>query len=117
MAIPGMEADPDLGFTKTDLGIFLTLNGVVYGVSKFVNGFVGDRVNARWFMMLGLSMCAICNFIFGMSSTVWLFGLMWVLNGWFQGTGWRRRLRTDKCGSQYGKTPFRPRLCHLGKYL
>ncbi|MBP3774263.1 MAG: MFS transporter [Bacteroidaceae bacterium] len=88
MAIPGMEADPDLGFTKTDLGIFLTMNGVVYGISKLVNGFVGDRVNARWFMMLGLAMCAICNFVFGMSSTVWLFGLMWVLNGWFQGTGY-----------------------------
>ena len=88
MAIPGMEADPDLGFTKTDLGIFLTLNGVVYGISKFVNGFIGDRVNARWFMMFGLAMCAVCNLIFGMSSVVWLFGLMWVLNGWFQGTGY-----------------------------
>lgn len=88
MAIPGMEADPTLGFTKTDLGIFLTLNGIVYGLSKFLNGFVGDRVNARWFMMLGLSMCAICNFIFGMSSAVWLFGLAWVMNGWFQGTGY-----------------------------
>ena len=73
MAIPGMEADPTLGFTKTDLGIFLTLNGVVYGLSKFLNGFVGDRVNARWFMMFGLAMCAICNFVFGMSSVVWLF--------------------------------------------
>ena len=88
MAIPGMEADADLGFTKTDLGIFLTMNGVVYGISKFLNGFVGDRVNARWFMMFGLTMCAICNIVFGMSSVVWLFGLMWVLNGWFQGTGY-----------------------------
>ena len=61
MAIPGMEADPDLGFTKTDLGIFLTLNGVVYGISKFVNGFIGDRVNARWFMMFGLAQCAISS--------------------------------------------------------
>ena len=88
MAIPGMEADPTLGFTKTDLGIFLTLNGVVYGLSKFLNGFVGDSVNARWFMMFGLAMCAICNFVFGMSSVVWLFGVAWVLNGWFQGCGY-----------------------------
>lgn len=88
MAIPGMEADPTLGFTKTDLGIFLTLNGVVYGLSKFLNGFVGDRINARWFMMFGLTMCAICNFVFGMSSAVWLFGVAWVLNGFFQGTGY-----------------------------
>ena len=88
MAIPGMEADTTLGFTKTDLGIFLTMNGVVYGLSKFLNGFVGDRINARWFMMFGLAMCAICNFVFGMSSVIWLFGVAWVLNGWFQGTGY-----------------------------
>lgn len=88
MAIPGMEADAALHFSKADLGIFLTLNGVVYGISKFANGFLGDRLNARYFMMFGLAMCAICNFIFGMSSVVWLFGLMWILNGWFQGTGY-----------------------------
>lgn len=88
MAIPDMEADTALHFTKADLGIFLTLNGVVYGISKFANGFIGDRINARYFMMFGLTMCAICNFIFGMSSVVWLFGLMWILNGWFQGTGY-----------------------------
>lgn len=88
MALPDMEADTALNFTKADLGIFLTLNGVVYGISKFANGFLGDRLNARYFMMFGLTMCAICNFIFGMSSVIWLFGLMWVLNGWFQGTGY-----------------------------
>jgi OPA family glycerol-3-phosphate transporter-like MFS transporter/OPA family sugar phosphate sensor protein UhpC-like MFS transporter len=88
MAIPDMEADATLNFTKADLGIFLTLNGVVYGISKFANGFIGDRINARYFMMFGLSMCAICNFVFGMSSLVWMFGLMWILNGWFQGTGY-----------------------------
>ena len=88
MAIPGMEADASLDFSKADLGIFLTLNGVVYGISKFANGFLGDRINARYFMMFGLAMCAICNFVFGMSSVVWLFGLAWVLNGWFQGTGY-----------------------------
>jgi sugar phosphate permease len=88
MAIPDMEADPMLHFTKANLGIFLTMNGVVYGISKFANGFIGDRINARFFMMFGLTMCAICNFVFGMSSVVWLFGLMWVLNGWFQGTGY-----------------------------
>ncbi len=88
MAIPGMEADPDLGFSKADLGLILTLHGVVYGISKFLNGFVGDRLNARWFMMFGLTMCAICNFVFGMSSVVWLIGLAWVLNGFFQGMGY-----------------------------
>ena len=44
LAMPGLEAD--LGISKTSLGIFLTLNGVVYGLSRFVNGILADRMNA-----------------------------------------------------------------------
>ena len=40
LAMPGLEAD--LGISKTSLGIFLTLNGVVYGLSRFVNGVLAD---------------------------------------------------------------------------
>mgnify|MGYP003175044973 CR=1 FL=1 len=47
LAMPGLEAD--LGISKTSLGIFLTLNGVVYGLSRFVNGILADRMNARWY--------------------------------------------------------------------
>jgi OPA family glycerol-3-phosphate transporter-like MFS transporter/OPA family sugar phosphate sensor protein UhpC-like MFS transporter len=45
IAMPVMGQD--LGITKTDLGLFLTLHGLIYGVSKFANGIIGDRVNAR----------------------------------------------------------------------
>lgn len=44
LAHAGLEAD--LGISKTSLGIFLTLNGVVYGLSRFVNGILADRMNA-----------------------------------------------------------------------
>lgn len=88
MAIPAMESDASLHFTKADLGLFLTLGGLVYGISKFTNGILGDRLNARYFMMFGLVMCALCNFVFGLSSVVWIFGLIWILNNWFQGIGY-----------------------------
>jgi len=35
----------ELGITKEKLGLFLTLHGVLYGVSKFANGFLADRSN------------------------------------------------------------------------
>lgn len=85
IAMPEMQAD--LGITKTDLGLFLTLHGLLYGVSKFVNGFIGDRVNARYFMVVGLVLSAVCNLVFGFSSAVLVFGVVWMLNGWFQGMG------------------------------
>ena len=85
IAMPAMQ--DDLGITKGDLGLFLTLHGLLYGVSKFANGFVGDRVNARYFMVTGLVLSAACNIWFGFSSAVVMFGIVWMLNGWFQGMG------------------------------
>lgn len=85
IAMPAMQSD--LGVTKAELGIFLTLSGLLYGLSKFANGFFGDRANARVFLISGLVLSAVCNIIFGFSSAILAFGIVWVLNGWFQGMG------------------------------
>ena len=103
LAMPGLEAD--LGISKTSLGVFLTLNGLVYGFSRFLNGILADRMNARWYMAVGLALCALANFAFGFGEDVsyWItgqhdgsqftntmilfMGIMWVINGLLQGTG------------------------------
>src|SRR5438067_11620271 len=84
-AMPLMEHN--LGIHKQQLGLFLTLHGLLYGVSKFANGFLGDRANARNLMVTGLVASAILNIAFGFSSTVFLLGVIWMMNGWFQGMG------------------------------
>src|SRR5438067_1797471 len=66
VAMPVMEHQ--LGISKTDLGLFLTLHGLLYGVSKFINGMIGDRANARLMMVLGLAASTILNICFGMST-------------------------------------------------
>ena len=85
IAMPVLQSS--LGFKKTQLGLFLTLHGVLYGISKFANGFLGDRTNARAFMAFGLGASALMNVFFGFSSAVVLMGLIWMANGWFQGMG------------------------------
>ena len=85
IAMPLMERD--LGISKSGLGLFLTLHGVLYGVSKFANGFFGDRCNARAFMVVGLVASAVMNIFFGLGSSVVTLGIVWMLNGWFQGMG------------------------------
>lgn len=77
----------DLGITKDQLGIFLTLQGVIYGVSKCLNGLLADRANACVFMSVALVISALLNICFGLSSTVVALGLFWMINGWFQGMG------------------------------
>jgi phosphoglycerate transporter family protein len=85
IALPLLEKD--LGISKTDLGMFLTLHGILYGLSKFAHGFVADRANARALMVTGLLLSVLANVFFGFSSAVLTLGLFWVLNGWFQGIG------------------------------
>jgi OPA family glycerol-3-phosphate transporter-like MFS transporter/OPA family sugar phosphate sensor protein UhpC-like MFS transporter len=85
IAMPAMQQD--LGVTKSDLGLFLTLHGLLYGVSKFANGFLGDRVNARIFILIGLLLSAAANVVFGLSSAIIVLGVTWMVNGWVQGMG------------------------------
>ena len=103
LAMPGIEAE--MGISKTQLGIFLTLNGLIYGLSRFCHGLIADRCNARVLMTLGLLFCAAANFAFGFAPEfaqavtgassgtqfttvmVTFMGLLWVLNGWLQGSG------------------------------
>ncbi len=66
IAMPFMERD--LHLQKSSLGLFLTLGGLLYGVSKFANGFLADRANARAFLVTGLAVSAILNLLFGLNS-------------------------------------------------
>ena len=121
-----MEAD--LGLTKTSLGLFLTLHGLVYGISKFVNGFWSDGFNSRRYLIAGLTLCLLVNVLFGfvpvfaawisggettsLALLAWLFGILWVLNGLFQGSGFPhlRHCRRGGILSNFFEQP----LCFFG---
>jgi OPA family glycerol-3-phosphate transporter-like MFS transporter/OPA family sugar phosphate sensor protein UhpC-like MFS transporter len=79
--------EKDLGIKKSQLGGFLTAHDLLYGTSKFANGYLGDRSNARTFLAFGLLLSGLLNLAFGFSGTVLVMGLLWCANGWFQGIG------------------------------
>ena len=103
IAIPAMEAE--LGISKTQLGIFLTLHSVIYGFSRFINGMLVDRFSKRKIMALGLMLTCVVNLFICFSpklngmlnlldaegkatlGLVYLIGSLWVLNGYLQGMG------------------------------
>lgn len=102
-AMPALAEE--YGITNTSFGIILSLVGIIYGVSKFVNGMIADRSNARWHLAIGLAVCVILNFIFGWSdklstlitgdtsgsgfvnTMVIIMAVLLVLNNVFQGCG------------------------------
>ena len=105
IAMPALKSE--LGLDETQLGIFLTLNGIVYGVSRFINGFISDRAKSKKFIMgLGLLLSAIVNFVIGLSpqmnglfhymdasgkatvGLVYFIGSLWLINGFTQGMGY-----------------------------
>lgn len=85
-AMPGLMED--LGFDKSQLGLLASILSITYGISKFASGILSDSSNPRYFMAFGLMMTGLLNILFGMSSSLVLFALLWGLNGWFQGFGW-----------------------------
>ena len=107
IAMPGLTAE--FGISKVSLGLFLTLHGIIYGLSRFVNGIISDRNSARIVLSVGLLLCAVANILFGFSDTIagWIvaiannagttvafssvllyfMGIVWVINGYLQGMG------------------------------
>lgn len=102
-AMPALSAE--YGITNTSFGIILSLVGIIYGVSKFLNGIVADRINARWHLIIGLCACILLNLFFGWSdklstmitgnesgpdfinTMVVIMAILLVLNNIFQGCG------------------------------
>lgn len=85
-AVPALMAD--LGISKGDIGLMGTLFYLCYGLSKFLSGIISDRANPRYFMGTGLIITGVINILFGLSSSVFAFTLLWIANAWFQGWGW-----------------------------
>ncbi len=79
-----MEA---LGLDYEQLGIVLTAFALSYGGSKLISGILADRANARYFYVIRTHHTGICNILFGLSSSLYVFAVMWGLNAWFQGFG------------------------------
>lgn len=86
VAIPSLITD--LGFDKEQLGFLGSVIAITYGISKFVSGMIGDRINPRYMMAMGLILTGVFNICFGFSSSLLWFAIFWGLNGWFQGFGW-----------------------------
>jgi len=103
IAMPGLTAE--YGISNTSFGIVIAIGSLIYGFSRFVNGFIVERVSTKLFMALGLFLCAVANFCFGfgielsylitgvhegpqlVNTLVLVMGVTIVLNQYFQGCG------------------------------
>lgn len=103
IAMPGLTAE--YGISNTSFGIIIGLGSLVYGLARFVNGFIVDKVSTKVFMAIGLFLCAAANICFGLGADlsyaitgvhdgpqfvnmlILVMGVTIVLNQYFQGMG------------------------------
>lgn len=104
LAMPGLTAE--YGISNTSFGIVIGIGSLVYGLSRFVNGFVVDKISTRTVMAIGLLLCAAANVAFGcgydlsyaitgvaegpqvVNMLILLMGITIILNQYFQGFGY-----------------------------
>ena len=85
---PGMNQE--FGFNTADLANLWVIWSLAYGTGQLFNGLISDRIGGKAIMLAGAAGTIVCNFIFGFSSfvgTFSTFGLIALVNGWFQSCG------------------------------
>ena len=104
IAMPGLTAE--YGISNTSFGVIIAIGSLIYGLSRFVNGFIVEKVSTKVFMAIGLLLCALANFGFGfgvdlsylitgvhegpqfVNMLILVMGVTIVLNQYFQGFGY-----------------------------
>ena len=87
VAMPGIAEE--FGLTKTNLGVILSALFAMYAIGQFINGQLGDKLNSRLIITVGLLTSAILNVFMGLTGgIIGLMVVVWGLNGYFQSMGW-----------------------------
>ena len=74
-------------FSADQLGTIGSAIFYAYAFGKLVNGFLADHANMKKFLAFGVLISALINIFMGWSTVLWVWVVLWALNGWFQGFG------------------------------
>jgi len=92
VALPALQTH--FGWTANTSGLIGGTFLWVYALGQLINGTLGQKANARWFVGVGMLVSAACNLLFGFSNALWWMILLWGINGWVQSMGWGPIMKT-----------------------
>jgi OPA family glycerol-3-phosphate transporter-like MFS transporter len=90
-AIPAMSQSLALG--RAELGLISTLFFWFYTFGQFLFGELGNRINPRLIVAVGLFVVAASNILFSMQIAIIPMMILWSLNGLAQASGWAPMVR------------------------
>ncbi|WP_242881400.1 MFS transporter [Robinsoniella peoriensis] len=74
--------------SKSQAGFISMTYFFAYGIGQLLNGFLGDKVNPRKMIFLGLSISGVANLVMGCFADFGIMGLVWCINGYAQSMIW-----------------------------
>lgn len=78
----------ELGYTKNDMALVLTVYSLTYMLGQFISGYMSDRWGPRIVVSIGLAIAVVANFTMGMTGSLMAFVFLMGSNGLGQSTGW-----------------------------
>ena len=84
---------PGLGVEIPALGLLGSLFFITYAIGQLINGFIGDRVIPKRFILIALSGTALANLLISLSKSYVVVLLLWCANGYFQSMFWGPLMR------------------------
>jgi len=69
-------------------GLVVTTTFAAYGISQLINGVLGDKMNSKWMMLIGLAGSIVANVAMGLMLSHVAMVVVWGINGFAQGMMW-----------------------------
>ncbi|UCC63871.1 MAG: MFS transporter, partial [Anaerolineae bacterium] len=92
VAAPVMRAE--LGWDVGTVGLIGGAFLWVYALGQLIIGTLGQRADARPFVLVGMLVSAACNLALGLVRQPWAMAVLWAVNGWAQSMGWGAIMKT-----------------------
>ncbi len=87
MAVWAVVLERQFGWTRTELGLALTLTRVEGGIMGPAEGYLADRVGTRTMVLIGLTITGVGFVFFGMTQNLWMFYFAYIVMSLGQGLG------------------------------
>ena len=78
----------EFSYTNSELGLIAAYSEIAYAIGKFINGPLSDKVGGRKIFLLGMIGAIFFNVLFGLSSSLIAFILVWCFCRYFLSMGW-----------------------------
>ncbi len=94
IAIPGIINET--GWSKTQLGAIGTALFWAYAIGQFIHGQFAERFSSKHYLFAVMILSAVMNFLMGpvVALGIFMMGVVWALNGFFQAGGWANCIKT-----------------------